>query len=161
MEKSHLIKAPSPRQFSLTRQIGFKASHSYNQEKFSAEVNEKFFGSTVNEHSHDYVLEITITGDVDPDTGMIMNLSDIDMILDKVVAPLNEKYINKDVPDFLNVIPTTENLAHFFHIKVTSEIAALQKSKTANTHSGTFAASLSKTRLYESPQLFAEFKTKS
>lgn len=97
----------------LSRRIHFSAAHRYYQKLLSESENKRIFGKCFNEngHGHNYVLEVTLTGNVDPLTGMIINLTDVDSLLREVVEPLDHHHINLDVPEFRDVVPTTENLA--------------------------------------------------
>src|SRR6266403_1080831 len=97
----------------LTRKIEFSASHLYHNPAFSAEENRRVFGKCNNPHGHghNYVLEVSMSGDVDPSTGMIANLADLDAFVERqVLEEFDRKSLNEDVPAFLDKVPTTENL---------------------------------------------------
>jgi 6-pyruvoyltetrahydropterin/6-carboxytetrahydropterin synthase len=99
---------------SLTRRYRFAASHRLHNSIFSDEKNQKLYGKCNNPygHGHNYVVEVTVTGPVDDATGMIANLSDLDPFVQReVVEPFDQTYLNADAPEFLAVVPTTENLA--------------------------------------------------
>jgi 6-pyruvoyltetrahydropterin/6-carboxytetrahydropterin synthase len=98
---------------SLSRRIGFSAAHKYYQKKFSVEENKKIFGPCYSEHGHghNYILEMTISGKIDPETGMVLNLVEVDSILKEVVEPLDHHHLNFDVAAFKDIVPTTENVA--------------------------------------------------
>jgi 6-pyruvoyltetrahydropterin/6-carboxytetrahydropterin synthase len=97
----------------LGRRYHFAASHRLHTEKLSEEENQRVFGKCNNPHGHghNYVLELHVSGEVDPDTGMITNLADLDWFVDKaVLEAFDHKSMNEDVPAFRERVPTTENL---------------------------------------------------
>jgi len=101
---------------SLTRVVPFAAAHRYFRPEWSLERNREVFGACTSEHGHghNYECHVTIAGPVDPDTGMVMNLRDVDAILeDEVIRRLDHRFINYDVPEFApgKQIPTGEALA--------------------------------------------------
>ena len=131
----------------LTRGVEFCASHRYALEDLSEEENFKLFGkcSYPHGHGHNYRLEVTVRGEPDPKTGMVINLTDLDRKLrSDVVDVLDHKFINLDVPAFKEKIPTTENLVLFIWDIL---------SKSLNECS----CSLHRVRLYEDPYLYAEY----
>ncbi len=84
-----------------------------HSERLSAEENSRVFGKCNNPygHGHNYVVEIRVSGAVDPDTGMIANLADLDAFVEReVIEPFDHKSFNEDVPAFREAVPTTENL---------------------------------------------------
>ena len=98
----------------LTRKAEFSASHFYHNPKFSAEENQRIFGkcNNPNGHGHNYVLEVTVAGDVDERTGFVIDLKWLkDLMNREVIEGLDHRHLNKEVPEFRNTIPTTENLA--------------------------------------------------
>src|SRR5438067_227142 len=99
----------------LTRRITFSSAHRYYQKKFTEAQNKKIFGRcyTPYGHGHNYVLELTISGPIDADTGMVMNLVDVDSILKDVTDPLDHQHLNHDVLAFADTVPTTENIAKY------------------------------------------------
>ena len=97
----------------LGRRYRFSASHRLHTDKFSEEENVRVFGKCANPygHGHNYVLEITVSGEVDPATGMIANLADLDEFVQReVIEAFDCRSLNEDVPVFRDVVPTTENL---------------------------------------------------
>ena len=69
------------------------------------------------------MVEVTVKGPVDTDTGMVMNLTDVKKIINKnVMIPLDHKNLDKDVPYFKNVVSTTENVAIFIFNSIRSEL---------------------------------------
>jgi 6-pyruvoyltetrahydropterin/6-carboxytetrahydropterin synthase len=98
----------------LTRKAEFSASHVCANPAWSVERNQTIYGNNANPngHGHNYVLEVTLTGDPDPVTGMVFDLRELKEILNReVVDPMDHRFLNREVPPFDKVIPTTENLA--------------------------------------------------
>jgi 6-pyruvoyltetrahydropterin/6-carboxytetrahydropterin synthase len=98
----------------LTKRIEFAASHRYHNPCWDAATNRRVFGACHNEHGHghNYLLEVTIGGEVDPATGMVVNLYDLKQALEDVLTEFDHKHLNLDTPYFSRLIPTTENIAH-------------------------------------------------
>jgi len=99
---------------SLSRRYRFAASHRLHSEKLSAEENRRLYGKCNSPygHGHNYVVEVTLTGPVDPETGMIANLGELDPFVEfEVIETFDHKYLNEEVPEFQKRVPTTENLA--------------------------------------------------
>ena len=107
----------------LTRKVSFAAAHRYRRPEWSDEQNEKTFGLCAREnfHGHSYVCEVTVAGDIDPLTGFIADLGELDAILaDEVKDRFDHRNINVDVPEFHDgkLIPSGENLARFIFDRV-------------------------------------------
>jgi 6-pyruvoyltetrahydropterin/6-carboxytetrahydropterin synthase len=103
-----------PLKVSLTRQYRFAASHRLHNPKFNEEENRRLYGkcSNLHGHGHNYVLEVKITGVVDPATGMIADLGELDRFVNRdVIEAFDHKYLNEEVAEFRESVPTTENLA--------------------------------------------------
>ena len=99
----------------LTRRVAFAAAHRYYREDWSEERNAAVFGACANPHGHghNYVLEATVAGPVDPETGFSVDLGVLDRILEEeIVATLDHRHVNHHLPEFGpgGLIPTTENL---------------------------------------------------
>jgi 6-pyruvoyltetrahydropterin/6-carboxytetrahydropterin synthase len=97
----------------LGRRYRFAASHRLHSEHLSAEENARVYGKCNNPfgHGHNYVVEILVSGSVDPATGMIANLADLDAFVEReVIEPFDHKSLNEDVPAFREKVPTTENV---------------------------------------------------
>ena len=97
----------------LTRSYPFSASHRLHAASLSNDVNADLYGKCNNPygHGHNYVMEVTVAGDVQPRTGRVVDLGKLDQLVRSlVVAPLDHRNLNEDVADFANVVPTTENL---------------------------------------------------
>ncbi len=99
---------------SLSRRYRFAASHRLHNAKFTAEENRRLYGKCNSPygHGHNYVVEVTLTGPVDPATGMIANLGELDPFVEReVVEVFDHKYLNEEVAEFQDRVPTTENVA--------------------------------------------------
>lgn len=96
----------------LTRRYLFSASHRLHSSEMSAEENTRIYGKCNNPHGHghNYTLEVTVSGAVDPATGMICNLADLDSFVEReVLARYNLENLNT-LKEFAEIVPTTENL---------------------------------------------------
>jgi 6-pyruvoyltetrahydropterin/6-carboxytetrahydropterin synthase len=97
----------------LGRRYRFAASHRLHSAQLSEEENCRVFGKCNNPHGHghNYVVEVAVSGAVDPATGMIVDLTDLDSFVEReVIEPFDHKSFNEDVPAFREVVPTTENV---------------------------------------------------
>ena len=129
----------------LTRKAEFSAAHYYWNDRFSQEENERIFGKCANRngHGHNYTLEVTVAGEVDPVTGFVVDLKLLKEILEReVVGVYDHRHLNLEIPDFANVIPTTENIAIAVWRRLDGKIPN---------------AKLHRVRVYEMPDLFADF----
>jgi len=98
----------------LTRKIEFSASHLYHNPAFSAEENRRVFGKCNNPHGHghNYVLEVTVAGTPDPNTGMVLDLKELKEILQReIIERMDHRFLNYEVPELAGQIPTCENIA--------------------------------------------------
>ncbi|XP_015246853.1 PREDICTED: 6-pyruvoyl tetrahydrobiopterin synthase [Cyprinodon variegatus] len=98
----------------ITRVQSFSACHRLHSLHLSDEENKEVYGKCNNPygHGHNYKVEVTVRGKIDPVTGMVMNLTDLKRCIEEVIMiPLDHKNLDKDVPYFANVVSTTENLA--------------------------------------------------
>ena len=93
--------------------IHFSSSHRYYRDEWSEEENMRVFGlcALPNGHGHNYTLEVAIVGVPDPNTGMVINLVDLEGAVSSVLVGFDHKHLNLDTPYFTDRIPTTENLA--------------------------------------------------
>jgi 6-pyruvoyltetrahydropterin/6-carboxytetrahydropterin synthase len=97
----------------LTSRYRFSASHRLDTPELSPEENRRLYGKCNNPHGHghDYVLEITVDGPVDPD-GQVVNRDALDAVVrERVLARLDHKNLNADIPELAGSVTTTENLA--------------------------------------------------
>ena len=135
----------------LTIQTHFAAAHRLAREDLPQSENEKIFGKCArpNGHGHNYLVDITIRGDIDPRTGMICDLSALQRLVDDlVVEPFDHTFLNKDIPYFATCVPTAENIALHISDRLKMPIKAI-------------GANLHKIRLQESPNNSAEVYTES
>lgn len=97
----------------LARRYHFSASHRLHSRRLDEAENRRVYGKCNNPygHGHNYVLEVAVSGPVDPSTGMIANLSELDPFVEReVIEPFDHKYLNEQVDEFRQCVPTTENL---------------------------------------------------
>jgi 6-pyruvoyltetrahydropterin/6-carboxytetrahydropterin synthase len=98
----------------ITRRLEFCASHRLFNPKFSDKKNEETFGlcNNPNGHGHNYVLEVTVSGEIDPETGMVLDLKTLKKLINReIVDKVDHKNLNLDVDFMEGVIPTAENIA--------------------------------------------------
>jgi len=98
----------------ITRRLEFCASHRLFNPKFSDEKNAEIFGlcNNPNGHGHNYVLEVTVRGEIAPETGMVLDLKTLKKLINKeIVNKVDHKNFNMDVDFMQGVIPTAENIA--------------------------------------------------
>ncbi len=98
----------------ITRKIEFSASHVCTNPQLTEEENRALFGPEANPqgHGHNYEIEVTLTGEPDTVTGMVMDLKRLKEVLNREVgAVYDHRFLNREVPPFDRVIPTVENIA--------------------------------------------------
>ena len=98
----------------ITRKAEFSASHICRNPAFTEEENRALYGLAANPHGHghNYLLEVTLEGDPDPVTGMVLDLKRLkELVNEQVVEPMDHRSLNHEVPPFDKTIPTTENIA--------------------------------------------------
>ncbi|MGH9864957.1 MAG: 6-pyruvoyl trahydropterin synthase family protein [Candidatus Acidiferrales bacterium] len=128
----------------VTRKLEFSAAHFYHNPDLSADENRRVFGKCNNPHGHghNYVLEVTVAGEPDPKTGMILDLMELKEILDREVTQrMDHRHLNYEVPELAGKIPTCEEIA-----------SALWRILEPKIRQGR----LDRIRLYESPDLFVD-----
>ena len=111
----------------VTRRERFSAGHTLYNPTFSEERNREVFGKCSNPagHGHNYELEITLRGDVDPDTGYLFDLKELATLMRKLVLDdVDHRNLNVDVDWLRDVIPTTENLACAFWDRLDANLPA-------------------------------------
>jgi len=97
----------------VTRRYRFSASHRLHSERFSEGENRELYGKCNNPHGHghDYVLEVRVRGPLDPASGQVVNVSTLDrLVAAEVLDDFDHKYMNADVREFREVVPTSENI---------------------------------------------------
>ena len=104
----------------LTKRIEFAAAHRYIKPEWDEAKNRTVFGLCYNPpaHGHNYLLEVTVSGEIDPKTGMAVNLFDLKRVLLAVIEEFDHKNLNLDMPYFTDRIPTSENLARVLWTKL-------------------------------------------
>ncbi|XP_038609725.1 6-pyruvoyl tetrahydrobiopterin synthase [Tachyglossus aculeatus] len=98
----------------ISRCATFSACHRLHSKSLSDEENLKLFGkcNNPNGHGHNYKVVVTVQGEIDPISGMVMNLTDLNRDIEEaIMKPLDHKNLDQDVPYFENVVSTTENVA--------------------------------------------------
>jgi 6-pyruvoyltetrahydropterin/6-carboxytetrahydropterin synthase len=111
----------------VVRRERFSAGHTLHNPDFSDERNREVFGKCSNPagHGHNYVLEVTLRGDVDPQTGYLFDLSELATLMQKlIVDDVDHRNLNVDVDWLRGVIPTTENLASVFWDRLDANLPA-------------------------------------
>ena len=135
----------------ITRRAEFSASHVCRNPALSDEENRALYGAAVNPHGHghNYVVEVTLAGVPDATTGMVYDLKRLkEVIRDEVVEPMDHRFLNREVPPFDRVIPTTENIAREIWRRL-------------DPHFATGAARLHTVRLYETEDLYVDYRGES
>ena len=130
----------------LTRAVEFPAGHRYHRPEWDAARNEAAFGpcSRAPGHGHNYRVEVTLQGEIDPVTGMILDLAALDGLLNDLVRkPMDHAFLN-DLPEFADGgIPTTENLARVVWERLSPALPA--------------SCALKRVRVLEDRNLWADF----
>ncbi len=130
----------------LTRKAEFSASHVCANPALSQEENNRIYGNSANPngHGHNYVVEVTVEGEPDPVTGMVFDLRELKQILNQeVVDPMDHRFLNREVPPFDRLVPTTENIAAEIWNRLEPRIQRQ-------------GIRLRRVRLYETPDLFVD-----
>ena len=113
----------------VTRKAHFNASHRLHNPEKSDEWNKRVFGkcNNPNWHGHNYIIEVTVAGDPDPETGYIIDLGTLkSIIIKKIIDPCDHKNLNLEVSFLDGIIPSTENLCKAFFYEIEEEIEKLQ-----------------------------------
>jgi 6-pyruvoyltetrahydropterin/6-carboxytetrahydropterin synthase len=126
----------------LGRRYHFAASHRLHSPVLSEEENGRIYGKCNNPfgHGHNYVVEVLVSGKIDPATGMIANLADLDAFVEReVLDPFDHKSLNEDVAAFNAAVPTTENLCiEIFRRLKTFPNAKLERVRVQETSNNSF-----------------------
>ena len=136
----------------LTRKAEFSSAHFYWNDAWSPEENQRVFGKCANRngHGHNYTLEVTVAGSVDATSGFVVDLKELKEVLEReVVSVYDHRHLNLEVPEFAETIPTTENIA----------VAIWNRLEAPVTAQG--GAKLSRIRVYETDDIFAEYRGES
>lgn len=118
--------------------------HRLARADWSPQKNAEVFGKCTNNHGHQYRLEIMLAGNINPESGMLINGFDVDKVVqEKIVLVLDHKFLNDDVAHFRKNLPTAENIAQWCFAELDGAFPAGVK--------------LSRIRLYETPDLYVEY----
>src|SRR5438128_6262078 len=131
----------------ISRRVEFSASHVCASPQLADEENRRLYGDAANPHGHghNYVVEVTLEGEPDPVTGMVLDLKELKGILHRrVVEPFDHRFLNLEVPPFDRLVPTVENIALEIWNRIQPEFAG----KPARLHS---------VRVYETPDLYVDY----
>ena len=131
----------------ITRRIEFSASHVCASPALPEEENRRLFGDAANPygHGHNYIVEVTLEGDPDPVSGLVLDLKDLKGILNsQVVDSFDHRFLNKEVPPFDRTIPTVENIA----IEIWKRIEPALSRPPAKLHA---------VRVYETADLYVDY----
>jgi 6-pyruvoyltetrahydropterin/6-carboxytetrahydropterin synthase len=129
----------------LTRKAEFSASHYYHNPEFTPEENRRVFGkcNNPNGHGHNYTLEVTVKGEVDKRSGFVVDLKQLKDIMNReVIDAMDHRFLNREVAEFKDAIPTTENLAISIWRRLQPKLRL---------------ATLHRVRVYETPDLFVDY----
>jgi 6-pyruvoyltetrahydropterin/6-carboxytetrahydropterin synthase len=126
----------------LGRRYRFAASHRLHSPDLSEKENCRVYGKCNNPygHGHNYIVEVLVSGKIDPATGMIANLADLDSFVEReVLDPFDHKSLNEDVAAFRATVPTTENLCiEIFRRLKTFPNAKLERIRVQETTNNSF-----------------------
>jgi len=131
----------------LTRKAEFSASHVCANPSLSDAENRALYGmaSNPNGHGHNYILEVTVEGETNPVTGMVFDLRELKQVIhEEVVDPMDHRFLNREVPPFDRMVPTTENIA--------IEIWKRLQPRIDRPH-----VNLRNVRLYETSDLYVDY----
>lgn len=111
---------------SVIRKAHFNAAHRLYRADWSMEQNNAVFGlcNNPNFHGHNYNLEVKITGEVDPETGYVIDLKIVKDIVDaEVIERFDHRNLNLDVTDFKELIPTAEHIAYVIYNRIRAKLS--------------------------------------
>ncbi|MCS7314231.1 MAG: 6-carboxytetrahydropterin synthase [Bryobacterales bacterium] len=131
----------------VTRRVEFSASHCCRRPEWSEEQNRAVFGEAANPHGHghNWLVEVTLEGEPDPVTGMVLDLKVLKQILQReVIEPMDHRFLNYEVPPFDRIPPTVENLAREIWRRLEPHLSGPQRRLHA-------------VRVYETEDYFAEY----
>jgi 6-pyruvoyltetrahydropterin/6-carboxytetrahydropterin synthase len=110
----------------LSRTIHFNAAHRLFNPGKSEEWNRATYGDATNAagYGHNYALDVSVAGEADAATGMLVNLTDLDRLLkEEVDRPLDHRHLNEEIPEFARTVPTAENLARWIWSRIEARLA--------------------------------------
>ena len=107
----------------VSRRATFNAAHQLSDPRQSEDENRRVFGKCANLHGHNYVLEVVMSGEIEPATGYVFDLKELDEIIQRlIIAEVDHRNLNTDVPWLRGLIPTAENLAAAFWERLRPEL---------------------------------------
>jgi 6-pyruvoyltetrahydropterin/6-carboxytetrahydropterin synthase len=127
----------------ITKRVEFSASHVCRNPALSDRENEALFGVAANPHGHghNYVVDVTLAGEPDPVTGMVMDLKRVKEVVNReVLERYDHRFLNHEVPPFNSVVPTPENIAVDIWRRLKPHLASLHA-----------------VRVYETDDLFVDY----
>lgn len=130
----------------VSRSAHFNAAHRLYRPDWTEERNNAVFGkcNNANFHGHNYELIVSVTGEIDPETGYVIDIKILkDIITDEVEVPFDHKNLNLDVPEFANLNPTAENIVVVIWNKIRARINPAHDVEVT---------------LYETPRNFVNYK---
>jgi 6-pyruvoyltetrahydropterin/6-carboxytetrahydropterin synthase len=144
----------------MTRRVGFSSGHRYWNPGLSADENRDLFGSWASpfSHGHNYFLEVTVDGEVDRSTGMLVNIKRLDDLLkQRIVSNFDGKSINDEIPAFHHRAPSVENLLEYIKTSLVRDPDG-DRIAISSTAGGDFTQEIRLTtlRLEETPLFFGE-----
>lgn len=141
------------------RSVSFAAAHRYGSDQMSREENLKAYGDLYRDEGfgHNFLVEAHFEGEIDPLTGMIVNLVDVDAWLKSVAAKFDHKHLN-EIPEFSGVVPTLERLAQKFFELVAPSVKAHEAALRATGDRRTVR--LAKVRVYEGDDTWVDYSAR-
>lgn len=131
----------------ITKRVEFSASHACRNPLLSDRENEELFGPAANSHGHghNYAIEVTVEGDPDAVTGMVIDLKKLkDVVNRQVIEPYDHRFLNYEVPPFDRLVPTAENIAMDIWKRLQPQLAGA-------------ASRLHAVRVYETADLYVDY----
>ena len=122
----------------ITKKYHFCASHKYGNSNWSEEKNYEVFGKDYNNHGHNYILEVSVTGPIDPDSGWLVDLQKLNVLVkSRVVDVMDHSQIEKDIDWFKGKQPSSENILLWAweEIAPRMEQGTLHRLRLVETHS--------------------------
>ena len=122
----------------ITKKYHFCASHKYGNDSWSEEKNLEVFGKDYNTHGHNYILEVSVAGPIDPDSGWLVDLSTLNQIVKtKIVNVLDHSQIEVDVDWFKGKQPSSENILIWIWDQIVADLeqGSLYRLRLVETHS--------------------------
>ena len=122
----------------ITKKYHFCASHKYGNSNWSEEKNYEVFGKDYNNHGHNYILEVSVTGPIDPDSGWLVDLQKLNVLVrSRIVDVIDHSQIEKDLDWFKGKQPSSENILVWAwnEIAPRMEQGRLHRLRLVETHS--------------------------